>query len=117
MAVIFVLLSVLVGVAIGDAVLENTGPVTVTLFNRSFTELTQGQFLGVAAGAGALLLLFLATAATSSQARRLRRRERATARRGLGRRLQDLERENASLRKQLGAEADGRWPRGRPAGV
>jgi uncharacterized protein YceH (UPF0502 family) len=125
MAVIFVLLMVLAGIVIGDAVVENTGPATVTLFHHRFAELTLGQFLAAAAAVGLLLLLFLATAATSSQAARMRRRERRQTHRGMGRRLQDLERENASLRRQLGDDdrghddrgRGGRWQSGRAAGA
>src|SRR6266511_3397325 len=53
MAVFFLLLAVIVGVVIGDAVVANTGASTVQLFDRSITGFTQGQLLVIVAGAGA----------------------------------------------------------------
>jgi hypothetical protein len=74
MAALFLLLAVLVGVVLGDAVLENTDAGTVTLFNRTFDQLDNGQLLLVFAGLGFLLALFLFLAFGSSRSRRARRR-------------------------------------------
>jgi hypothetical protein len=102
MAFIFLLLAVLTGVVLADAVLENTGAATVTLFNRSFDQLSFGELLLVAAGLGFLILLFLFLAFGSSRARRMRRRERREANRDLEAHVEDLERDNARMRQELG---------------
>jgi hypothetical protein len=101
MGVIFLLLAVLAGVVLVDVVMENTGAATVTLFNRSFDQLTWGELLLVAAGVGFLLLLFLMLAFGSSRARRMRRRERRVATRDLEGQVEELERENARMRQEL----------------
>ena len=81
MAILFLLLAVLVGVVIGDAVLENSTASTVTLFDRSFDQLSDGELLAVFAGLGFLLALFLFLAFGASRSRRTRRRELRSARR------------------------------------
>ncbi|HZD02269.1 MAG TPA: hypothetical protein VFA46_19380 [Actinomycetes bacterium] len=101
MAVIFLLLAVVVGVVLGDVVLSNTGSASIDLFNRSITDFTQGQLLVMAAGLGFLFALFLFMAWGSSSSRRAKRRERRLIRRDLESRVDGLERENASLRKEL----------------
>jgi hypothetical protein len=101
MAVLFLLLVVLVGVAIGDAVLENTAAGTVTLFNRSFDQLSSGELLAVFAGLGFLAAVFLFLAFGSSRSRRARRRELRSARRDAESRVEELEHENARLRDEL----------------
>jgi hypothetical protein len=106
MAVIFVLLAILTGIAVGDAVLENKTAETVTLFNQSITGLTFGQFLAAAAAVGFALMLFLVLAGASSRTARRRRKELRANRRDLDQRLQELERENASLRDQLATRND-----------
>jgi hypothetical protein len=101
MAVLFLLLAVLVGVVIGDAVLENSTAGTVTLFDRSFDQLSFGELLAVFAGLGFLLAVFLFLAFGSSRARRTRRRELRSARRDAESRVDELEHENARLRDEL----------------
>jgi type II secretory pathway pseudopilin PulG len=101
MAALFLLLAVLVGVALVDAVLENTTAGTVTLFDRSFDQLSSGELLVVFAGLGFLLALFLFLAFGSSKSRRTRRRELRSARRDAEGRVDDLEQENARLRDEL----------------
>jgi hypothetical protein len=101
MAAIFLLLAVIVGVVIGDAVLSNTGSASIDLFNRSITDFTQGQLLVMAAALGFLFALFLFMAWGSSSSRRAKRRERRLIRRDLESRVVGLERENASLREEL----------------
>ena len=101
MAVLFLLLAVLVGVVIGDAVLENSTASTVTLFNRSFDQLSYGELLVVFAGLGFLLALFLFLAFGSSRSRRTRRRELRAARRDAESRVEELEHENARLHDEL----------------
>jgi hypothetical protein len=109
MAALFLLLAVLVGVVLGDAVLENTDAGTVTLFNRTFDQLDNGQLLLVFAGLGFLLALFLFLAFGSSRSRRARRRELRVARRDAEGRVDELEVENARLRSDLArAEQVGR---------
>jgi len=101
MAALFLLLAVLVGVVLGDAVLENTTASTVTLFDRSFDQLNDGQFMLVFAGLGFLLALFLFLAFGSRKARRTRRRELRSARRDAESRVEELEHENARLHDEL----------------
>jgi type II secretory pathway pseudopilin PulG len=101
MAVLFLLLAVLVGVVIGDAMLENTTASTLTLFNRSFDQLSNGELLAVFAGLGFLLAVFLFLAFGSSRSRRTRRRELRSARRDAESRVEELEHENARLHDEL----------------
>jgi type II secretory pathway pseudopilin PulG len=101
MAVLFLLLAVLVGVVIGDAVLENTTASTVTLFDRSFDQLSNGELLAVFAGLGFLLAVFLFLAFGSSRSRRTRRRELRSARRDAESRVDELQHENARLHDEL----------------
>jgi type II secretory pathway pseudopilin PulG len=101
MAALFLLLAVLVGVVLVDAVLENTTASTVTLFDRSFDQLSSGELLVVFAGLGFLLALFLFLAFGSSKSRRTRRREMRSARRDAEGRVDELEQENARLRDEL----------------
>jgi hypothetical protein len=101
MAALFLLLAVLVGVVLGDAVLENTTASTVTLFDRSFDQLSDGEFMLVFAGLGFLLALFLFLAFGSRKARRTRRRELRSARRDAESRVEELEHENARLHDEL----------------
>jgi hypothetical protein len=101
MAAIFLLFAAIVGVVIGDAVLDNTGSGLVELFNRSFTDFTQGQLLVMAAGLGFLFALFLFLAWGSSSSRRARRRERRLMQRDLEGRLDEAHRENVDLRNEL----------------
>ena len=92
MAILFLLLAVLVGVVIGDAVLENTTASTVTLFDRSFDQLSDGELLAVFAGLGFLLAVFLFLAFGASRSRRTRRRELRSARRDAESRVDELAR-------------------------
>jgi hypothetical protein len=101
MAVIFLLLAAVVGVALGDVVLSNTGSASIDLFNRSITDFTQGELLLIAAGLGFLFALFLFIAWGSSSNRRAKRRERRLVRRDLESRVDGLERENVGLRQEL----------------
>jgi Na+-transporting methylmalonyl-CoA/oxaloacetate decarboxylase gamma subunit len=101
MAVLFLLLAVLVGVVLGDAVLENSTAGTVTLFDRSFDQLNDGEFMLVFAGLGFLLALFLFLAFGARKARRTRRRELRSARRDAESRVDELEHENARLHDEL----------------
>jgi hypothetical protein len=101
MAVIFLILAAIVGVVLGDTVLENTGPGSVEVFNRSIADFTQGQLLVVAAGLGFLFAFFLWLALSSSVNRRAKRRERRMAQRDLEGRIHELERENVALRTEL----------------
>jgi cell division protein FtsB len=101
MAVLFLLLAFLILVALAAAGLENTDPSTATLFSRSFDQLSEGQLLVLAAGLGFLVALFLFLAFGASRTRRSRRRELKYRRRDAESRVDELERENASLRQEL----------------
>jgi len=101
MAAIFLLLAVLIGVVLVDAVLENTTTASITLFDRSFDQLSTGELLVTFAGLGFLLTLFLFLAFGSSRTRRARRKELRSARRDAEGRVGELERENEKLRQEL----------------
>jgi cell shape-determining protein MreC len=101
MAVLFLLLAVIVGVVIGDAVVANTSASSVQLFDRTITGFTQGELLVIAAGAGFIVALLLFLAFGSSKNRRLKRRERRIAHRDFEGRIAELERENADLRDEV----------------
>ncbi len=101
MAVIFLLLAIGVGAAIGDAVYESTDPGTVTVLERTTDQFTEGQLVGISAGLGFLLALLLVLAASSTRGRRARRRELREATHDLEDRVAELEREGARLRNDL----------------
>jgi hypothetical protein len=100
-AAFFLLLAVLIGVVLVDAVLENTSASSITLFDRSFDQLSGGELLVVFAGLGFLLALFLFLAFGSSKTRRSRRKELRSRRRDAEGRVDQLERENDQLRQEL----------------
>lgn len=101
MAAFFLLLAVIVGVVIGDAVVANTSAQSVRLFDQTISGFTQGQLLVIAAGAGFVFASLLFLAWGSSRSRRLRRRERREVRRDMEGRIGELERENAGLRNSV----------------
>lgn len=101
MAAIFLVLAVIVGVVVGDAVLTNTGSSSVELFTRSTTRFTEGQLLLIAAGLGLLFAIFLLMAWGASSNRRAKRREHKLVRRDLESRVHELEDENMRLHGQL----------------
>jgi hypothetical protein len=105
MAVLFLLLAIIVGVAVGDAAVANTSAGSVQLFDRTFTGFTQGQLLLMAAGAGFIFTSLLLLAWGSSRNRRIRRRERCTIQRDMESRIGELERENADLRDKVHRES------------
>ena len=101
MAVLFLLLAFLLVVLVGAAGLENTDPSSATLFDRSFSQLSEGQLLVVAAALGFLVALFLFLAFGASRTRRSRRKELKSRRRDAEGRVDELERDNARLQKEL----------------
>ena len=101
MAVLFLLLAFLIVVALAVAGLENGDPTNATLFDRSFGQLSEGQLLVLAAGLGFLVALFLFLAFGASRTRRSRRKELKSRRRDAEGRVDELERENARLNKEL----------------
>jgi hypothetical protein len=101
MAVLFLLLAFLVVVALAAVGLENTSPSSATLFDRSFSQLTEGQLLVLAAALGFLVALFLFLAVGASRTRRSRRKELRSRRRDAEGRVGELERENDHLRQEL----------------
>jgi hypothetical protein len=108
MAILFLLLAVLCLVVLGAAGLENNDPSTATLLDRSFSQLTEGQLLVVAAGLGFLVALFLFLAFGASRTRRTRRKELKSRRRDAEGRVDELERENARLQQELSSARDER---------
>jgi hypothetical protein len=109
MAVFFLVLAVIVGVVIGDAVVANTAASSIHLFGRTITDFTQGQLMLIAAGAGFVLALLLFLTFGAGRSRRARRREQRLARRDLEGRIGELEQENSNLRS--GVERDPRTTR------
>jgi hypothetical protein len=102
MAVFFLLLAVLLGVVLGDALVENESTGAITLFGQSTDQFTDGQLLLGFAGLGILFALLLVLSVSSTRRRRARRKERRTASRELEDRATQLERDNARLRTDLG---------------
>ena len=102
MAVLFLLLAFLLLVVVAAAGIENTDSSTASLFDRSFGQLTEGQLLLLFAGLGVLIAMFLFLAFGASRTRRARRKELKTRRRDAEGRVDELERENARLSKELG---------------
>jgi uncharacterized membrane protein len=76
MAVLFLLLALLVAAALAVVGLENTAASSATLFDRSFSQFTEGQLLVLAAALGFLVALFLFLAFGASRTRRSRRKKR-----------------------------------------
>jgi uncharacterized integral membrane protein len=101
MAVLFLLLAFLLLVVVAAAGIENTDSSTASLFDRSFGQLTEGQLLLLFAGVGFLIALFLFLAFGASRTRRARRKELKSRRRDAEGRVDELERENARLSKEL----------------
>ena len=101
MAILLFLLAVAGGVLVGDLVLENTAPGSVTVLDRTVTGYTQGQLLAVAAALGFVVGVLVVASLSLRRGRRARRRELRQAERDLTAEIADLERENRGLRDQL----------------
>jgi hypothetical protein len=106
MAAFFLLLTVLVGVVLGDALVENDGAGVLTLFGQTTGRFNQGQLLLVFAGLGFLFASLLVLSLTSTRRRRTRRKERRAGTRELGERITELERDNARLQDDLSKRDD-----------
>jgi hypothetical protein len=106
MAVFFLLLAVLVGVVLGDALVENESTGAITLFGQSTDQFTDGQLLFGFAGLGILFALLLVLSVSSTRRRRARRKERRTASRELEDRATELERDNVRLRSDLAQQEE-----------
>ena len=133
MALLLLLLAVIVGILVGDLVLENPAADVVTVLQHPISGYSQGQLLAAVAALGFVLGLLMVGAASLRRTRRARRRQLRTAERDLTAQLTKLERENASLREELAdrdrplavqlrrpgqaistAPGRPRWPRARP---
>jgi hypothetical protein len=101
MAAFFLLLAILLGVVLGDALVENDGTGALTLFGQTTERFGEGQLLLVFAGLGFLFALLLVLSLASTRRRRIRRREARSGRREQGERIAELERENARLQDDL----------------
>jgi hypothetical protein len=106
MAAFFLLLAILVGVVLGDTLVENDGAGVLTVFGQTTGRFNQGQLLLVFAGLGFLFALLLGLSLASTRRRRSRRKERRGGRRELEERITELERDNARLRDDLGQRDD-----------
>jgi hypothetical protein len=101
MAAFFLLLAVLIGVVLGDALVENDSASGVTLFGQTTGRFTEGQLLLVFGALGFLLGLLLLLSMASNRGRRSRRKGQRADRRALGGRVAELERDNARLKDDL----------------
>ena len=101
MAAFFLLLTILVGVVLGDALVENDSAGTLTLFGQTTERFNDGQLLLVFAGLGFLFALLLVLSLVSTRRRRTRRKELRSGARELGERITELERDNARLQADL----------------
>jgi outer membrane murein-binding lipoprotein Lpp len=101
MAVLLLLLAVVVGILVGDLVLENPAAGSATVLNHPISGYSEGQLLAMAAALGFVLGLLVVGAASLRRTRRARRRQLRTAERDLTAQLAELERDNASLRQEL----------------
>jgi TolA-binding protein len=101
MAVLFLFLALLGVAALAVVGVENTSASSATLFDRSFSQLTEGQLLVLAAALGFLVAVFLFLAFGASRTRRSRRKELRSRRRDAEGRVDELERENARLHQEL----------------
>jgi uncharacterized membrane protein YciS (DUF1049 family) len=106
MAVLLLLLAVAGGALVGDLVLENTAPGSVTVLDRSFAGYSQGQLLAAVAALGFVVGVLVVAALSLRRSRRVRRRELRQAERDLTAEVDELERENRALRDQLAAHRD-----------
>ena len=109
MAVFFLVLAVIVGVVITDAVVANTAAGSIQLFDQTITRFTQGQLMAIAAAAGFIFVILLLLTFSASRSGRARRKERRLAQRELQGRLGELEQENSELRS--GTDRDRRTNR------
>lgn len=101
MAAFFLVLAVIVGVVIGDAMVANTAAGSIQLFDQTITGFSQGQLMVIAAAAGFILAVLLFLSFSAGRGRRARRREQRLARRDLQGRLGELEQENSDLRTEV----------------
>jgi hypothetical protein len=105
MAVLLFLLAIAGGVLVGDLVIENTAPGSVTVLDRSFTGYSEGQLLAAVAALGFVVGVLLVGSVGLRRSRRVRRRELRRAEEELTAEVADLERENTSLREELARRA------------
>jgi uncharacterized membrane protein YciS (DUF1049 family) len=110
MAVLLVLLAIVGVVLVGDLVVENTAAGDVGVWHYSITGYSQGELLAMAAALGFVLGLLVVGSVRMRRTRRARRRQLRTAERDLSDQLAELERENASLREELGSTPADRHP-------
>jgi uncharacterized membrane protein YciS (DUF1049 family) len=101
MALLLLLLAVVGGILVGDLVLENSAAGAVSVLQRPISGYSQGQLLAAVAALGFVVGLLVVGAASLRRTRRARRRQLRTAERDLTAQLNELERENASLREEL----------------
>ena len=116
MAILLFLLAIAGGVLVGDLVLENTDPGSVTVLDRVFTDYTQGQLMAAVAALGFVIGALVAASLSLRKSRRVRVRELRQAEHDLTDEVAELERENRSLRGEL-ARRDPRQRRPAAAGV
>jgi hypothetical protein len=101
MAVLLFLLAVAGAALVGDLVLENTDPGSVTVLDRSFGGYTEGQLLAAVAALGLVVGVLAVASVTLRRSRRVRRKELRQAEQDLTAEVEELERENRALRDQL----------------
>jgi len=112
MAVLLFLLAIAGVALVGDLVLENTAPASVTVLDRSFGGYTEGQLLAAVAVVGFVVGVLAVASVSLRRARRVRRRELRQTEQDLTAEVDELERENRALRDQLANYRQSRRPAG-----
>jgi len=98
MAILLLVVLVLAGLVVGDAIVENTSTTTITLAGQQLSGLTLGGWLVAFAVLGFVTAYFLLGVLASARRSRVRRRAIRSSEREMAERVAALERENSALR-------------------
>jgi hypothetical protein len=98
MAILLLALLILAGLAVGDAIVENTTTATVTIAGQEMGGLTLGGWLTAFAVLGFISAYILLGMLASARRSRVRRRAMRSTEREMAERVAELERENTALR-------------------
>jgi hypothetical protein len=98
MAILLLVVLVLAGLVVGDAIVENTSTTTITLAGQQLSGLTLGGWLLAFAVLGFVASYVLLGMLASARRSRVRRRAMRSSEREMAERVAELERENSALR-------------------
>lgn len=98
MAILLLLLLVLAGLVVGDAIVENTSTTTITIAGQELGGFTLGGWLAAFAVLGFISAYFLLGMLAAARRNQTRRRALRSSEREMAQRVADLERENTALR-------------------